>query len=319
MFIRVSHQTPCPVCGKPDWCARNDKVVICMRVPSERPSQNGGWVHRLKEKEINEINFIPSSQIRIRRKPDSDLDRIYRKLLNMLSLSPSHASHLRSRGMNGGEIERGGYRTLPEYRQHILSRFSAEEMSGVPGFGLKKGHWILTGRPGILIPVVQNGLIVSLLIRPDNQSFGRKYQILSSSWLEEGSSPGARIHVAVPSRICDPNTAWIVEGPLKGNIVAERVGAVTYCVPGVNSWKELKDMSLPKTIIVAYDSDYENFHVRYHARKLSNWLIKQGHEVYAALWEGYKGPDDALINEIKIKFYRLFWRSLPSKEILIKK
>jgi phage/plasmid primase-like uncharacterized protein len=46
-FIRVSRQTPCPVCGKPDWCGVSSDGVwcVCMRVESGRRTKNGGWLH----------------------------------------------------------------------------------------------------------------------------------------------------------------------------------------------------------------------------------------------------------------------------------
>ncbi|MEI6789362.1 MAG: toprim domain-containing protein [bacterium] len=44
---RVSRQHPCPVCGKHDWCgiAADTGAVCCMRVQSDRPTGNGGWLH----------------------------------------------------------------------------------------------------------------------------------------------------------------------------------------------------------------------------------------------------------------------------------
>lgn len=49
-FIRVSRSTPCPVCGKPDWCVVNpdEGTVKCMRVPSNREcvDNGGGWIHK---------------------------------------------------------------------------------------------------------------------------------------------------------------------------------------------------------------------------------------------------------------------------------
>jgi hypothetical protein len=283
-----------------------------MRVQSEKPSENGGWVHPLTEDKLPPPP--PPEFGRILRKPDPEMDQVYRKLLKLLPLNAKHMSQLRERKMSDSEIEKNMYRSLPENRERYVSQFDALDLAGIPGFGVKKGKWILSGKPGLLIPVIQQNLIVSLLIRPDWQEPGKKYQVLSSSWLEQGSSPGMRVHVAVPSEIHDPQTAWIVEGPLKADIVAERVGSAVFAVPGVNSWKELKKLPLPGTIIVAYDSDYENFHVRYHARGVSNYLIKSGRTAYAALWGGSKGPDDALVNNETIRLYRLFWRKLPEKK-----
>jgi len=45
----VTGKVPCPICQKPDWCgmAEDGTVVICMRVQSQKPTRNGGWLHRL--------------------------------------------------------------------------------------------------------------------------------------------------------------------------------------------------------------------------------------------------------------------------------
>jgi len=44
-FRRVSKASPCPQCGKPDWCTVGEYGVVCMRVQSVRPVKNGGWFH----------------------------------------------------------------------------------------------------------------------------------------------------------------------------------------------------------------------------------------------------------------------------------
>lgn len=41
----ATSQRPCPICGKPDWCAFGDYQIKCMRVESESPSRDGGWYH----------------------------------------------------------------------------------------------------------------------------------------------------------------------------------------------------------------------------------------------------------------------------------
>lgn len=45
----VSTKEPCPICGKTDWCSVSDNHVtaICRRVPSEKMTPTGGYVHRL--------------------------------------------------------------------------------------------------------------------------------------------------------------------------------------------------------------------------------------------------------------------------------
>lgn len=52
-WIRVSVKSPCPVCGKPDYCTRSadGAVVHCMRAESDRSAKgdSGGWIHRMTE------------------------------------------------------------------------------------------------------------------------------------------------------------------------------------------------------------------------------------------------------------------------------
>ena len=45
---RVSRESPCSICKKPDWCllAEDGNAVICARVQSDRPMRTGvGWLH----------------------------------------------------------------------------------------------------------------------------------------------------------------------------------------------------------------------------------------------------------------------------------
>jgi hypothetical protein len=50
-ILRVNRKHPCVICKRGDWCgySADGELVICMRVDSEQPAQNGGWVHRLKD------------------------------------------------------------------------------------------------------------------------------------------------------------------------------------------------------------------------------------------------------------------------------
>jgi hypothetical protein len=48
---RVSAKKPCPICKKMDWCGFSADGVwaVCMRVQSDKPTRNGGFLHRLKD------------------------------------------------------------------------------------------------------------------------------------------------------------------------------------------------------------------------------------------------------------------------------
>jgi 5S rRNA maturation endonuclease (ribonuclease M5) len=48
-FERITKSKPCAICGKDDWCTRfrNGGNAVCMRVESDRPCGNGGWLHKI--------------------------------------------------------------------------------------------------------------------------------------------------------------------------------------------------------------------------------------------------------------------------------
>lgn len=59
---RVSPKNPCRVCQKPDWCTFSENgAACCMRVQSDIPMKNGGFLHK-------DNSFIPNFVVR--RKPD---------------------------------------------------------------------------------------------------------------------------------------------------------------------------------------------------------------------------------------------------------
>ena len=48
-WIRVSHATPCPICGGLDDCRTHveEEFACCVLEPSEWRLANGGWLHRV--------------------------------------------------------------------------------------------------------------------------------------------------------------------------------------------------------------------------------------------------------------------------------
>lgn len=53
-WIRVNSKNPCPVCKKSDWCGYTPQgVVCCMRIQSNKPAKNGGWIHSADTKALS--------------------------------------------------------------------------------------------------------------------------------------------------------------------------------------------------------------------------------------------------------------------------
>ena len=307
---RVSKRHPCPICGHDHWCTYDSRRVFCMRVESGRQAHNGAWIHpwpgERPEPAVSE-RWAPDE---CRRAPEWARDRAYLALLRELSLSDAHREALLARGLSEDAIRRHGYRTLPpggrcELAGRVMERAGLDTLGGIPGFFFSRrwDKWALAGDPGLLIPVRGIGrLILGWQIRVD-QPRGGKYVWLSSAGRPAGASPGAPVHLAAPAVEKSP-IRWIVEGPLKANICAERLGAVVLGVAGVASWREAPDilgqMGTGK-VVVAYDMDWAaNDVVAHHRRQLVGHLLKAGFEVRVAEWDSrHKGLDDALVAGVK--------------------
>ena len=243
------------------------------------------------------------------RKPDQYLDQVYRRLIGLLTLSRAHREHLLGRGMTSSMIVRGLYRTLPVRRRGVVEHLAREfDLSGVPGFGLKSSRWVMTGSPGILLPVVSaEQKFVVVQVRMDSDQDGLSFKHLFSSWLEKGASSGARVHVAIPRVMCR-SEVWITEGVLKADIAAHVLGAVVWSVPGVSNWREVVEnwCCLPWHVVVAYDNDKKRKTkkaVRGHAYRLADALRQKSIAVHFAVWRNEKGLDDALLAGERIRLW----------------
>jgi len=86
---RVSRKSPCPVCGKPDWClvSPDGSAAICQRVQegSIKRCGDAGWLHILIERDTKFQKASKySSRISIdfgKQKDFSDLARLYKQQL----------------------------------------------------------------------------------------------------------------------------------------------------------------------------------------------------------------------------------------------
>ena len=44
---KATRAEPCRICEKPDWCCIGLQFACCMRITSDKPCKNGGWLHAL--------------------------------------------------------------------------------------------------------------------------------------------------------------------------------------------------------------------------------------------------------------------------------
>ncbi len=67
-WIRVSRTKRCPICNHAEWCSvsSDGAVAICMREPSDKECQGGGWIHVINKSIGARIgNFFKKKEKRI--------------------------------------------------------------------------------------------------------------------------------------------------------------------------------------------------------------------------------------------------------------
>jgi len=102
--------------------------------------------------------------------------------------------------------------------------------------GLHGRHHTLAGMPGIIIPTrTPVGLIVALVLRPDDAGEGGKYRWVSSACYS-GPSPGTRVHA--PAGVNTSSHVRLVEGILKANMVFALPGEATISLAGPHLTEE---------------------------------------------------------------------------------
>jgi hypothetical protein len=312
----ISRHTPCPICGKPDWCrvSMDGAWAICRRVDTgvgRHKQDKGGaeyWLYRLagRSLEPRPAVALPAS-LSPACADAGTLDRVYRALLTALPLVPSHRQALRQRGLLDAEILRRHYRTLPlEGRAALAKRLvdwlSADVCVQVPGFHVAERNgqrwWSLAGAAGLLIPVCNlDGHVVALKVRADAPGDGPKYTSISSKKYG-GASPGAQGHVPLASPHGD--TVRLTEGELKADIATVLSALLTISVPGVAMWRTalpvLQALSVPR-VLLAFDADWRtNSRVARALGQAALALTEAGYTVEVEDWDPAqgKGIDDLL-------------------------
>ncbi|ACV62285.1 hypothetical protein Dtox_1410 [Desulfofarcimen acetoxidans DSM 771] len=310
-FQRVNQRHLCPVCGKPDWCAFNSTIAICMRVESKYPIKNGGWLHKLSEPLLAEA-LAERTEDKKEIAPLEVRDEIYKRFLNLLTLSAEHIQELLKRGLNTDQIKEMRSLSAAEKPWLICQKLidMGYELRGVPGFYRapnKHGgyYWTFKMKPGFILPIKdKTKKIQALQIRLDRPDSKGKYRLFSSSNKRAGSCSGVPLHVAIPREIKD-RRVWITEGPLKATVAAEYLEAVVLGLIGATTWRAVPEIlkSRKPEVVIAFDMDQQsNCWVGRAVKELSGQLSLSGHKVTLATWIGPKGIDDAVVSGVNIKY-----------------
>ena len=234
--------------------------------------------------------------------PLEERDRVYRALLNRLTLAPDHRESLLRRGLTDEAIERLGYKSTPVVGFHALAQSLLDEgytLFGVPGFYRDEdGRWTMAvWRRGILIPGTYFGKIQGFQIRLDHKmKKGGKFLTFSSRDELDGTMGENWCHMVGPVR----EKILLIEGYMKADIVHHFTGQTMLAIPGVTSLQHLeaalKDL-IPlgvRHVMTCFDMDYlKNWHVENAYRNLVTLLGKLDITFGTYLWvPDHNGLDD---------------------------
>lgn len=315
-FVDATPRSPCPICGaqKRCWRARDGRTLRCYHSDTwnglqgrlARDQMGEGWTFVTNQvTQRIEVPYVPPTDAA----SPQDRYRVYRRLLEGLSLSRIHREALAARGLSDLEIVRRRYRTLElggraAIARELCDRFGPTDLAAIPGFYQRDGdhgsYWTLSGMPGLLIPVRDvTGYIVALRVRPDDPGEGGKYRWISSA-SRGGTSPGAVVHV--PLRRPEgqqPGVVRITEGELKADVATylDPEGVLTISIPGVTIWRDrlepvLKALGAGR-VRIALDSDWRtNPDVARARTEIAGALGSAGYSVDIEDWVGAKGIDD---------------------------
>ena len=250
------------------------------------------------------------------RASDQEIHKTLGTLLRILTLSPAHREHLRTRrGLTDEQIDWFGFRSTPPAYQcrqitAVLVKMGCT-ISGVPGFYQDSGgRWTVkfhTRTSGILIPIRGvDGLIHGLQTRLDHPirdkddppgKQGTKYLPLSSTGKPMGVTSGSPVHF-----VGDPcsRVVYVTEGALKADIAHALTGRTFAATAGANNTSGLDGLfavlrrSGTEEIIEAQDMDkYSNKMVNAGSLKIHQLAAKHGMACRRLVWNpNYKGIDD---------------------------
>lgn len=200
-------------------------------------------------------------------KADADtIDRVYRIMLDGLTLFEEHKANLLKRGLTERQIEQYKFRSVPtpktrrKFEQYVYSACKKQEIdpSNVPGLYYENGKLrVNMYTDGFLCPVYNHGKILGFQIRADNPKDGAKYTWLTSANKPKGVSAGSPMTYLVGKR---KDIILITEGILKSEVVFMLLkGAVSLVgIAGVKIQSGLKNVLTDNPdayVFEAFDAD----------------------------------------------------------------
>lgn len=250
------------------------------------------------------------------------LNEAYEYFLGLCKLTEAHKKDLRERGLSDEDIERVGFKSIPQVGVKSIPKAiisAGIDLHGVPGFFFdSKGQaQMCIYTSGYFIPYRnEDRQIVCLQIRRDRKITPQmtedeikdvkrhRYCWFTSSGEDNGASASNVPFFGIPGkRVKDGKVAYITEGGLKASVAESISGGWFTAIPGISCYEAMKKLLefLRKkgvtTIVDAFDSDrFEKPHVAESIGKLHKIAKEYGFEMKTWDWgTEQKGVDDYLL------------------------
>jgi len=210
-FKSATRQSPCPICGKPDWCmvAKDGSIAACHRVTSGTPFGKAGFVHRLQEK----IEYRRYINHQVHKNVEIDADAIhhaYSRAITRHQIS-AFASHL---GVSERSLVDLGIGRAVEWCEGTYSfpmRDGAGKIIGIRLRNFDGNKWAVYGsknglfyKPGSLtsdIFVCEGPTSAAALITMKFSTIGRPSNLSGTQMLVDLISSLGDVHAVVMSEM----------------------------------------------------------------------------------------------------------------------
>ena len=316
-LTRCNRANPCPACGRRKFCRvkRDGSEAWCTSNPDGAAATLHNelgpvYVHALsgqrREAAHAAARLAPTAAGHATTLDADVLHRAHCAVLGRLGLDDADHAALVRRGLTHEDIERNGYRTLPERRRAELARALVDALGEptalrVPGVWTKEEEgrsWLsLAGAPGLLIPCRDlEGRVVAMKVRRRDPCDGARYLWVAST---AAGGPGARqiAHAPLAARAFGGDVLWLTEGELKADVATALGGVPVVGMPGTAATSLGVDAALAwgaRRVVVAIDMDWRtNPRVAADRARLVEALFRAGLDVQTEEWpDRWKGLDD---------------------------
>lgn len=148
-WFPVSRKRPCLICGKVDWCTWSEIGSGCMRVASDRPMKNGGYLHKsVNDDSVRQSLMLPMPAP----KPSIDPGAMMKRWAAQTTETDRN-DYARKLGVDAYAIELLGAAYTP---QHGAWAWPMRDAAGdICGIRLRSDDrkWAVTGsKSGLFIP-----------------------------------------------------------------------------------------------------------------------------------------------------------------------